>query len=84
VAAYAARGGREAGGTRQGGSWSGRDVALAVGIGTQSERRPGTRAEERGQVGQASLSWRGLGPVSKWSWAALSSGQGSVRCTMFF
>jgi hypothetical protein len=42
------------------------------------------RAVERGRVGWASLSRHGLGPVSKWTWAALSSGPGSVRCTMLF
>jgi hypothetical protein len=39
AAACVACGGREAGGTRQSGSWSGRDAALAVGVGARSKRR---------------------------------------------
>jgi hypothetical protein len=82
--ACAVCGGQEAGGAHQSGSWCGQDVALAVGVGSRSERRPRVHAVERGRVGWASLSQCGLGPVSKGSWAGLSSRTGSVRCTMLF
>jgi hypothetical protein len=53
-----------AGGVRRSGSWRGRDVALAVGLSAQLERRPGARVVEIGRVGWASPSRRGLKPVS--------------------
>jgi hypothetical protein len=76
VAACAACGGWEVGGACRSGSWHDRDAALAVGFDARSERRLGARAEVIGRVGRPSLSRRGLGPVSKWNWTALSNGLG--------